>query len=97
MVSRAYKSCLLLTEKMVKHGFLRQINREDLAKIISRYIGADERTIDKYVRVCVQWQLLTPHPQTKNVFYINLEHAAKEMKQVFNRPMKQLTLQQAKS
>ena len=93
MVSQAYKTCLLLTEKMVKHGFLRQINKEDLAKMISMYIGADERTIEKYARVCVQLELLTPHPANKDVYYINLAKAAHKMDDVFGRPMKQVTLE----
>jgi len=97
MVSQAYKTCLLLIEKMVKHGYLRQINHEDVGKLIAMYIGADERTIEKYVRVCVQWKLLTPHPVTKNVYYINLLKTDMEMKEVFGRPMKQLTLPEARS
>ena len=97
MVSKAFKTCLLLIEKMVKHGYLRQINQEDVGKIISRYIGADPRTIEKYVRVCVQWELLTPHPVNKNVYYINLLKADKQIKEVFDRPMKQLTLPEARS
>jgi len=97
MVSKAYRKCLLLIEKMVKHHYLRQINHEDLAKLISKEIGADERTVEKYARVCVQWGLLTPHPENKDVFYINLLEADREMKEVFDRPMKQLTLPEARS
>lgn len=97
MASKAFKTCLLLIEKMVKHGYLRQINHENVGKIISRYIGADPRTIEKYVRVCVQWKLLTPHPVNKHVYYINLLKTDEQMKEVFGRPMKQLTLQEAKS
>jgi len=97
MVSKAYKTCLLLIEKMVKHGYVNQINRESLAKLISMYIGADQRTIDKYVRVCVQWNLLTPHPANKDAYYIRLIEADKQMKEVFDRPMKQITLEQSSS
>ena len=97
MVSKAYKNCLILVEKMVEHNYLRQINREDLGALISRYLGADQRTIDKYVSVCVQQKLLTPHPANKQAFFINLDHADKEMKEVFGRPMMQLTLSQAES
>jgi len=97
MVSKAFKTCLLLIEKMVKHGYIHQINKEDLGKIISMYVGADDRTIEKYVRVCVQLELLTSHPVNKDVFYINLIKADRQMKEVFGRPMKQLTLEQARS
>ena len=97
MVSKAYKECLLLIEKMVKHGYINQINKEDLGKLIAMYIGADERTIEKYARVCVQWKLLKLHPATKDLYYIMLMKADREMKEVFGRPMKQTTLEQAQS
>ena len=93
MVSKAYKTCLLLVEKMVKNGFINQIGKTELEKLIARYIGADQRTTEKYVRVCVQFELLTPHPVNKDAFYINLIKADAQMKEVFGRPVKQLTLE----
>jgi len=108
MVSKAFKTCLLLIEKMVKHGYVNQIDKAELEKLITRYIGADERTIKKYTRVCVQCEFLKPHIWEQNkrgninydnvsVFCINLRKADHEMREVFSRPMKQLTLQEAKS
>jgi len=108
MVSKAYKNCLLLIEKMVKHGYVNQINRESLSNLVSIYIGADERTISKYTRVCVQCKLLKPHIWQQNkrdnndydnvsVFCINLIEADKQMKLVFSRSMKQITLEQPSS
>jgi len=94
VVSKAFKNCLELIEKMVKHGYVNQINRESLAKLVSMYIGADQRTIDKYARVCAQWELLTPHPTNKEVYYINLLTVDKQMNEVFGRSMKQITLEQ---
>jgi len=112
MVSKAFKTCLLLIEKMVKHRivgtvkqpreivFINQIGKSDLENLIIRYIGADERTIRKYTRVCVQQKLLTPHI-TKNeevkVYRVNLARADHEFRMVFGRPLKQLTLPEAKS
>jgi hypothetical protein len=97
MISRAFRNCLELIEKMVKHGYVNQISREDVGKLIAMYIGADPRTIEKYARVCVQWKLLKPHPANKDVYYINLINTDKQMREVFGRPMKQLTLPQAES
>ena len=112
MVSKAYENCLILIEKMVKHQlvgtvkqphefvFVNQIGKSDLEKLISMYIGADRRTVDKYTRVCVQFELLTPHV-TKNrevkVYQVNLGRADDELRLVFGRPLKQLTLSQAES
>jgi len=104
MVSKAFKTCLLLIEKMVKHGFINQIGKADVEKLVAIHIGADKRTVDKYVRVCVQFELLEPHIWKQNkrgniyydnvsVFKINLMKADVQMKEVFGRPMKQITLE----
>lgn len=112
MVSEAYKKCLLLIEKMVKHRlvgtvkqpheivFINRIGKSDLENLITRYIGADARTIRKYTRVCVQQKLLTPHTVKNDevkVYQVHLGRADDELRMVFGRPMKQLTLPEAKS
>jgi len=103
MVSKAFKTCLLLIEKMVKHKppFINQIGHVDLEKLISMHIGADPRTIEKYTRVCVQFQFLKPHVLRKNgevaVYIINLVKADRAMSEVFGRNLRQLQLFQEKS
>jgi len=101
MVSKAFKTCLLLIEKMVKHGYINQISHEDVGKLIAREIGADQRTIEKYTRVCVQFQFLKPHVLKKNgevaVYIINLVKADRVMSEVFGRNLRQLQLFQEKS
>lgn len=78
MVSKAYRKCLLLIEKMIKHKppFINQIGYADLHKLIAKHIGADKRTIKKYVCVCVQFEFLKPHILHKNgevlVYKLNL-------------------------
>jgi hypothetical protein len=114
MVSRAFRNCLELIEKMVKHNlvgsvklnkpgefaFINQIGKSELENLITRYIGADQRTIEKYTRVCVRHELLTPHI-TKNgevkVYLVNLARVDHEFRMVFGRPLKQVTLPQAES
>lgn len=100
MVSKAYRKCLLLIEKMVKHGYGNQIDQEELEKIISMYIGADQRTIEKYVRVCVQFDFITPHILKKGtlpVYLINLRKADHAMTEVYGRNLRQLQLIPEKS
>jgi len=101
MVSKAFKTCLLLIEKMVKHNFVNQIGHADLEKLISKYIGADERTIEKYVSVCVQFEFLKPHILQKkgevSVYIINLIKVDHEMNEVFGRSLRQLQLFEPKS
>ena len=92
MVSKAFKTCLLLIEKMVKNNFVNQIGKTEVENLIAHDVGADRRTLDKYVGVCVRFKLLEAHPVSKNVFYINLVEADRSMRVVFGRPVKQLTL-----
>ena len=80
--------------------FVNQIGKSDLEFLISRYIGADPRTIEKYTSVCVQQKLLTPHIKTNDevkVYKVNLGRADHEFRMVFGRPLKQLTLPEARS
>jgi len=96
MVSQAYKKCLLLIEQMVKANCLNQIGKTDLEKLIAQHVGADKRTIQKYVRVCVQFNFLTPHITRQKevaVYTINLVEADKAMKHVYGQPLHQLTLE----
>jgi len=101
MVSKAYRTCLLLIEKMVKHNYVNQIDKGELEKLISMYIGADPRTLKKYVSVCVQFEFLKPHLFQKkgevSVYTINLVKADHAMNEVFNRNLRQLQLFQEKS
>jgi len=95
MVSKAYRKCLLLIEKMVKHGYGNQIDQEELEKIISMYIGADQRTVKKYVRVCVQLEFLEPHILRRgkvSVYKINLMKAQAAMTEVYGRDLRQIQL-----
>lgn len=102
MVSRAVKTCLKLVEKMVnlhrnvlKDGFINQISRHELENLIAFHIGADQRTIEKYVGVCVTLELLKPHIYAKgkvSVYSINIPMTEKYVREVFGRNLRQLQL-----
>ena len=96
MVSQGYKKCLLLIEQMVKEGLLNQIGRSDLERLVSKHLGADPRTIEKYVRVCVEFKFLKPHISHHNqvaVYNVNLVEADKAMRDVYGQPLRQLALE----
>ena len=100
MVSRAFKNCLLLVEKMVKHNYVNQIDRKEVEKIIGEQIGLDGRTIRKYVCACIDFGFLERHIIRKDevmVYKINLAKADKLMNEVFGRNLRQLTLFEPKS
>ena len=96
MVSKAYRKCLLLIEKMVKHNYINQISKTELEKLISKYIGADQRSKKKYLCVCVQFGFLKPHILQKNgdvsIFKIDLMKADQAMAEVYGRNLRQLQL-----
>lgn len=101
MVSKAFKTCLLLIEKMVKHNYINQIDKAELEKLIAKYIGADPRTIKKYISVCVQFEFLKPHIFQKtgqvSIYSINLVKADQAMTEVYGRNLRQLQLFEPKS
>lgn len=101
MVSKAFKTCLLLIEKMVKHNYINQISKTELEKLISKYIGADPRTKKKYVSVCVQFDFLKPHILQKNgevsIYKIDLVKADHAMTEVYGRDLRQVQLIPEKS
>lgn len=104
MVSLAYKTCLELIEKMVKlhpnFGFMDQISNAELEKLIGKHIGMDQRTKEKYVRACVQFELLEPLVTKKDVvlvYSINLVKADHEIREVFGRQLRQIELLEPKS
>jgi len=100
MVSRAFKQCLLLVEKMVKHNYVNQIDRKKLEDLIGMYIGVDKRTKRQYVCACVDFELLQPNIVKKGevtVYAINLMKADKLMNEVFGRNLRQLMLFEPKS
>lgn len=95
MTSGAFRRCLLLVEKMVEHQYINQISQQELEKLIARYIGVDQRTKTKYVRACIDFELLKPHIYKKDevtVYSINLVEADKAMREVYGRNLRQLTL-----
>jgi len=100
LVSRAFKQCLLLVEDMVKHNYINQISKKELEVLIGKRIGYDERTFEKYVCACLDFQLLEPQIIKKGetvVYAINLVKADNLMNEVFGRNLRQLTLFEPKS
>jgi hypothetical protein len=54
MVSRAFRKCIELIEEMLSRGFRLQISRTEVERLIKIGIGADKRTVQKYVRMLTE-------------------------------------------
>jgi len=54
MVSKAFRKCIELIEEMLSKGFKLQISQTEVERLIKIGIGADKRTIQKYVRMLTE-------------------------------------------
>ena len=54
MVSRAVRNCLRLLESMFDLGFHMEISERDLKDLIAIQMGADKRTINKYLKMLTE-------------------------------------------
>jgi len=51
MVSKAFRKCVELVEEMLREGYRLQIPSTHVEKLIKIGIGADKRTIQKYMKM----------------------------------------------
>ena len=58
MTSRGFKNCVQLIEEMVKKGYLAQISESHVEYFIMRNVGADPRTIKKYLELLIEFDFL---------------------------------------
>jgi hypothetical protein len=54
MVSKAFRKCVELVEEMLSRGYRLQITSTEVERIIKIGIGADKRTVQKYVRMLTE-------------------------------------------
>ena len=54
MVSKAFRKCVELVEEMLSRGYRLQITSTEVERIIKIGIGADKRTVQKYMRMLTE-------------------------------------------
>ena len=54
MVSKAFRKCVELVEEMLKKGYRLQITSTEVERLIKISIGADKRTVQKYVQMLTE-------------------------------------------
>ena len=69
MVSKAFRKCVELVEEMLGRGYRLQIPSTEVERIIKIGIGADKRTVQKYMRMLTE-DLGFLKTATKNPFGI---------------------------
>ena len=69
MVSKAFRKCVELAEEMLSRGYRLQITSTEVERIIKIGIGADKRTVQKYLNLLTE-DLAFLKTATKNPFGI---------------------------
>jgi hypothetical protein len=54
MVSKAFKKCVELVEEILREGYRLQIPSTHVEKLIKVHVGADKRTIQKYMKMLTE-------------------------------------------
>jgi hypothetical protein len=54
MVSKAFRKCVELVEEMLSRGYRLQITSTEVERLIKIGIGADKRTIQKYLKMLTE-------------------------------------------
>jgi len=53
-VSKAFKKCVELVEEMLSKGYTLQIPSTEVERLIKMGVGADKRTVQKYMRMLTE-------------------------------------------
>lgn len=54
MVSKAFRKCVELVEEMLGKGYTLQITSTEVERLIKIGVGADKRTVQKYLRMLTE-------------------------------------------
>ena len=54
MVSKAFRKCVELVEEMLRRGYTLQIPSSEVERLIKISVGADKRTVRKYVQMLTE-------------------------------------------
>lgn len=103
MVSKAVKKCLQLLESMFDLGFHMEISERDLKDLIAIQMGADKRTINKYLKMLTETleflKVCRRNREGKPIYRIEVEHVERFIDRFAKeeaKRLKQLTLLEIK-
>jgi hypothetical protein len=100
MVSKAFRKCIELIEEMLSRGFKLQISQTEVERLIKIGIGADKRTIQKYVRMLTEdlgfLKTVTKNPFGTVVYSIDVPAIEQFVSQHLKEKLKQLKLSDIK-
>jgi len=96
MVSKAFRKCVELVEEMLKRGYTLQIPSSEVERLIKISVGADKRTIRKYVQMLTE-DLAFLKTVTKNqfgivIYRIDVEAVEQSVSEHMKEKLRQLKL-----
>jgi hypothetical protein len=101
MVSKALRKCVELVEEMLSKGYTLQIPSTEVERIIKMDIGADKRTVQKYVRMLTEdlafLKTVTKNPVGVTIYRIDVEAAEQFVNQHMKEKLRQIKLKEVKA
>ena len=96
MVSRAFKKCVQLVEEMLREGYRLQISSTHVDRLIKIHIGADKRTVQKYMKLLTEGlgflQTVTKNPLGIYIYRIDIETVEQYVSEHMKEKLRQLPL-----
>jgi hypothetical protein len=96
LVSKAFKKCVQLVEEMLREGYRLQISSTHVEKLIKIYVGADKRTVQKYMKLLTEdlsfLQIVTKNPFGIYIYRIDIETVEQYVSEHMKERLRQLKL-----
>ena len=96
MVSKAFRKCVELVEEMLKRGYTLQIPSSEVERLIKISVGADKRTVRKYVQMLTEdlafLKTVTKNPFGIVIYRIDIEAVEQSVSEHMKEKLRQLKL-----
>jgi hypothetical protein len=96
LVSKAFKKCVQLVEAMLREGYRLQISSTHVDRLIEIYVGADKRTVQKYMKLLTEdlgfLQAVTKNPFGVYIYRIDIETVEQYVSEHMKEQLRQLKL-----
>jgi len=100
MVSKAFRKCVELVEEMLEEGYRLQIPSTCVEKLIKVHVGADKRTIQKYMKMLTEdlgfLETSARNPLGIMIYRIDIEAIEQFVNQHLKEKLRQLKLSDIK-
>ena len=96
MVSKAFRKCVELVEEMLRRGYTLQIPSSEVERLIKIEVGADKRTVRKYVQMLTEdlafLKAVAKNPFGIVIYRIDVEAVEQFVSEHLKERLKQLRL-----